>query len=217
MEVKGDLKVRRTLIADRRADQGLLVQTLAGNYTAVRHDYHWLSFDAGGADRNVTLPDATTLPLGWRIVVHNTGVANLLNVKDNSGGLLQAVGQTPNYSGALEFILYGNGSAAGQWYIVDMSDNDNQTVIAGKFIATFLVADWPAGSGGYQELTSAQVAGLGAAAHTRGTTPVYIVQEKIGAVYDRTLCDRERMNASGDLALRIADMGIAFDGRVIFV
>jgi hypothetical protein len=218
MEVKGDLWVRRTGIFDRRADQGLHAEALSGNRTVVRHDYHWLALNGGAAGRDVTLPDATTLPLGWRIVIQNTGTTDVLSLKDNGGGALSQVGfvgQTATPV-CVEAVLYGNASAPGQWFLIDMSDFDVETVVAGKFVANFVVADWPVAVSGYQSITPVEVAGLGVATHTRGAHPVYIVQEKIGSDFDRTICDRERMGATGDLALRIVD-GIAFDGRVIFV
>lgn len=223
MEIKGDLKVRRTGIFDRRADQALKTDTLTADYDVIRHDYHWLRFDGGVADRAVTLPDATTLSTGWKIVVENFGTTNMLNVKNNAAATLKSLTYAPLGStegAAYEFTLLENSTAAGIWYVTEFGDPTSGGMLAQKSVANFLVADWSAVVSDYSELTKVEIAGLGAdqgtGGHGRGTLPIYIVQEKIGTTYDRTICDRERMAASGDLALRVTD-GSQFDGRVILV
>ena len=75
MEVKGDLFVRRTGIFDRRADQALIEPAaLAATRSLLRHSHYWqrLTTDDLGVEK-VALPDATTLPEGWTVVVDNAG------------------------------------------------------------------------------------------------------------------------------------------------
>ena len=226
MEVKGDLHVRRTGIFDKRADQGLLSASATGGYTVVRHSQHWLRLDGALVDEVVTLPvanGASGLPNGWKVVIENNGATNKLSVVDSAAGPLKDLTYAPLGStegAAYEFVLLDNSTPAGVWYIVELGDPGSGGLLAQKFVANFIVADWPVAVSGYQSITKAEVAGLGAdqgaAGHGKGTNPVYIVQEKTGTDHDRTICDRERMAATGDLALRIVD-GVAFDGRVIFV
>lgn len=210
MEIKGDLRVRRTLQADRRVDSALSNETLAGNRTVSRNDYAMLNLDPNGANRNVVLPDATTLPLGWTILVRHSGSADDLVVQDNAASTLKTITAPPPSADTImyQFVLLTNSVAAGTWSVIELGDAGTQ--IASKFVDTFLVADWSAPSGGYRTLTAL------ASTHGRGTNPLYIVQETSGGNHDKVICDRERMNSSGDLELRIVD-GVEFDGRIIFV
>lgn len=218
-EIKGDLRVRRTMSADRRANEGLNQETLAADRVVVLHDYSWLSLDGAAADRAITLPDATTLTQGWKIVIHNVGTTNNLNVTDSAAGALKTVPFVPapaNSTAAYQFVLIDNSSAAGVWYVVEVGDPTIAGILASKFAVSFLVADWPVAAGGYQVLTSTQVAGLAAATHGRGINPVYVLQEKVGSNFLRTQADAETFDASGNLSLQIVD-GVAFDGRVVLV
>lgn len=218
-EIKGDYRVRRTMSADRRANEGLSQQTLTADYAADVNDYSWLTLDGGVADRAITLPDATTLTQGWKLVVHNVGTTNNLNVTDNAAGALKSVPFVPapaNTTAAYQFVLIDNSTAAGVWYVVEIGDPTIAGILASKFVANFLVADWPVAAGGYQVLTSTQIAGLAAATHGRGVNPVYILQEKVGSNFLRTQADEETFDGSGNLSLQIVD-GVAFDGRVVLV
>ena len=213
-KIKGDLAVCRTATS-KRSDEQLVDETLAADRAIVRHEAHWALFDGGLADRVVELPDATTLPEGWQIVVQNDGATNNLDVADYDGSFTGTVLQQLEAGGiACEFTLLDNSTAAGVWYINCLESPDN--LVAVKFCANFTSGDFPAASGGYSEITSAQVAGLGASTHGRGAMPIYLLQEEDGTDYDRVTADRERLNASGDLSIRVAE-GCEFSGRVCFV
>jgi hypothetical protein len=81
MEIKGVLNV------SRRANQGLKASTLTGAFTVSALSHAWLSLDPGGANRDVVLPDATTLTNGWSVIIENTADASeSLVVKDSSTG-----------------------------------------------------------------------------------------------------------------------------------
>ena len=80
-DVKGDLNVCRTQTS-KRTDEQLVDETLAANRMIVRHEAHWATFDGGASDREVELPDATTLPEGWQMVIQNDGTTNDINVRE---------------------------------------------------------------------------------------------------------------------------------------
>jgi len=215
-DIKGDLRSRRSIQADRRLDEGFTSETLSGNRTVVRHDYKVLNLDPNGSNRNVTLPDATTLPVGWSLVVRNSGSANSLLIKDNAGTTLKTIAlPSPTAEERMyQFILLTNGTAAGTWHVVEMGDPG--VVVASRFVVTFSSGDWPAAVSGYRTLTGTEVAGLLASNHGRGTSPMIIIQELSGSDYDRVLLDRERVLSTGNLELRIVD-GAEFDGRVVLM
>jgi len=205
MKVRGDLEVCRTLTA-KRADEALVDETLTGNRQIIRHEAHWALLNGGLVDREVELPDATTLPTGWQQVIQNDGATNVINVREfNSTSYTGAIQDTLQPGGiACEFTLLDNSTAAGVWYVNCLESPDN--LVAVKFCATFTTGDFPAASGGYSTLTSTEIAGFGASTHGRGTSPVYILQEDAGGGdWDRVLGDRERFNSSGDFSLRVAE------------
>lgn len=209
-EVKGDLRVRRTLQVDRRADEALNSETLSGNRAIVRNDYAVLNLNPNGSNRDVTLPDATTLPLGWKIRIRNSGGANNLVVKDNGGGTLKTIASPAGtYDTVLyEFVLLTNSVAAGTWAIVELGDPGE--VAASRYSAAFVSGDWSAPSAGYRTLT------VTAATHGRGTNPTVKILEDIAGDFDEVIPDRIRINASGDVEFRIVD-GLEFDGKYIIV
>jgi len=211
-DVKGDLRVRRTITVDRRANQGMSSETLAGNRTVVINDYKYLNLDPNGANRNVVMPDATTLPLGWELFVRHSGSANNLVVQDGavSPGTLKtiAVPIPTQESRFYQFLLISNSTAGGSWQIVELNDPSRSTV-------SFLVATWAAPSGGYSILSGTEASGLLAVNHGKGTNPIVLVQEDVGGgIFEAVIMDRLRVNASGDVELRIVD-GVQFNGRVI--
>lgn len=212
--VKGDLEVCRT-VTSKRSDEQLVDETLAADRAIIRHEAHWALFDGGLVDRVIELPDATTLPEGWQQVVQNDGATNSLEIRDYDGTFTGTLLDTQAAGGiACEYTLLDNSTAAGTWYI-NCFENPDQ-IVAVKFCATFLTTDFQAATGGYRTLDSSDIAGLGATTHGRGSSPIYIVQEDISGDFDRVINDRERMNSSGDLELRVAE-GCEYDGRVCFV
>lgn len=220
MKIRGDLVVTRQ-IDSVRSNEALVAETLAADRAVDAYESAWMSLDPDGADREIELPDATTLPNGWKVVVQHSGAADNLNVRDYdgtfTGTLLKAILAPEGAfdTTAYQFVLIDNGTAAGTWYVVELGDSQN--IAAVKYVTTFVIANWPAAVSGKRELTSTQVAGLGASTHGRGSNPVYIVQEDAGGgSWDHIWVDRERMNSSGDLALQVT-ANDSFDGRVIFV
>lgn len=220
MKLKGDLFVSRE-INSKRSNEGLTSETLAADRPVAKYDNAWLSLDPDGADREIDLPDATTLPNGWKVVVQHSGSANALNVRHynatpGTGAILKTIDapEAPNDTTAYQFVLIDGSAAAGVWYVVELGDSQN--LVAARFVVNFLTAAWPAASGGYRILTSTQAAGLAASAHGRGITPSWETFEKSGTDHDKLMLDRERADVSGNLTLRIID-GDQFDGRVILM
>lgn len=221
MKLRGDLQVSRD-ITSYRTNQTLVVENLAANRAVDRYDAWWLSLDGGGLARTVELPDATTLPLGWEVVVDNESDAAAEDISVRSydgsftGTLLKLIdapvpGSKPK---AYKFTLRGNATSAGIWYIQSLDDVDN--LQAAKYVATFVAADWPAAVSGKRTLTSTQIPGLAAVTHLRGVNPVYIIQELSGGNYERVLLDAEIMTPAGNLSLRVTSND-SFDGRVVLV
>lgn len=219
-KIKGDLVVSRQL-ESLRSNEALFAQILAANISLDGFCEAWQSIDGAGVNRVVELPSALTIAKGWKVVVHNTSsAAEVMTVKSYDGSFtgatLKAIAapEAANDTLAYQFICVDNSTAAGVWYVVELGES--ATLVAARYVATFVVADWPATVGGLKTLTSTQVAGLGAAIHGRGVTPLFMVQEKVSANYDRVTCHIERTDASGNMALTVTKND-AFDGRVILI
>lgn len=218
-KVKGDLDISRE-VNSKRSNESLIAETLAADRAVDPYESAWMSLDPDGADRNIELPDATTLVNGWKVIVQHAGSADDLLVLDYdgtfTGTLLKTITapEAPNDTTAYQFVLIDNSSAAGVWYVVELGDSQN--LVAARFIANFVVADWPAAVAGKRELTSTQVAGLGSATHGRGSNPMFRVQELIGSDHDHVMLDRERSSSAGNILLRIINND-QFDGRVIIM
>jgi len=220
MDIKGDLKLKRTGLAERRFDQGLItLPVLAAAYNVLRHSHAWLEVatDGNGA-QDVILPDASTLPLGYKIVVHNVGSVDNISVKDNGGGLLKLLipAGVDNY--AYEFVLYNNGSPAGGWYVWALDDFDTQ--VASRYVHPFnATSDWGAAALGYYSHALLE------SVHTRGPNPIFQIFETVGSDFVSVALDQAKMNASGDVTLRVtagdaedaADIDARFAGKMILI
>jgi hypothetical protein len=216
---KGDLDVSRE-VNSKRSNEALSTITITANRLIDRYDQAWMAVDASATNRVIELPDASGLPVGWKVVIHNISATADLEVRSFDGSFTGTVLKTIeapiglNDTLAYQFVLRSNGTAAGVWYVIELGDASR--LRAARFVVNFLTADWPAAVSGRRELTSTQAAGLGAATHDRGTTPEFTVWEKSGTDYDKVTLDRERTNSSGDILLRIIN-GDEFDGRVIII
>lgn len=229
MNIRGDLHVMRTGNFDRRANQGLISKTLTATlgvgdgYQVIVNDYSWLRLDGGAVDQVVTMPAATSLTTGWKIVVENYGTTNPISVVDNAAGVLKGLTYAPSGAtegAAYEFTLVDNSTAAGIWYVVELGDPTSGGILAQRVVANFATIDWSAAVNDYRTLDKTIIARFGAdqgaGGHGRGVAPMYIVQELDGTSFDRTICDKEIVSSVGDLALRVTD-GAEFAGRVVLV
>ena len=160
MEIKGDLQVCRTIDAGRRVNQGLRETTITGQEDLEIHSHYWQRLDSV-ATQDVVLPDATTLPVGWAIVVEALTSNKDVKTYDATTPLSRKV-VTPDR--AYEFTLVDNGTAAGEWYVNFLEEAD--TLATARYTDTFdATTDWGAASGGYYTQTITQ------ATHQRGTSP----------------------------------------------
>ena len=202
MDVKGVLNV------SRRVNSGLKKLTLTANYDVIGIDYEWLSIDPGGLDRDVVLPDATTLPNGWKINIQNIsdGSEDIL-VKDNSTGTLLRTIYNPassNETSAYELILTDNSTADGVWYINELGD---PTINIAKYTEDFLIADWSAVVAGLTTLT------VNASTHERGANPMWNILDSNG---QRVICHLETVDGSGNITLTVTEDD-EFDGTIVII
>jgi len=167
-EFKGDVLIKRSMFSARRSDEGLMDHgLLSGTITLDKYAFAWQSADPNGANRTINLPDATTLEEGWQTTIHNKGSANYLEIKDNSGAILDNVlaGE------ASEVTLIDNSTIAGSWYIkefgggtgdekVKISSNDTTAgYLNGKLVAGSNITLTENNDGGNETLTIASTGG----------------------------------------------------------
>lgn len=198
MDIRGDISVSRTGVFGRRADQGLMtLPALDAGYAVLRHSHAWLNVttDDNGT-QTVTLPDATTLPLGWNIVLHNIGAVDAIPVNDNAATLLRTLMPTGANNFAYSFTLIGNGTAAGVWYMYALDDFETQ--VAGRYVRPFnATTDWGTASNNFFSITTLQTA------HVRGNYPIFQTFQTVGTDNIQVITDRALVNASGDVVLRV--------------
>ena len=220
-KIKGDLKVSREINSLRSNEALVKPVALIANLSLDVFQSAWSVIDGGVTNRVIELPDATLLAKGWKAVVHNVSAAGIaLNVQSFDGTFTGALLKTirspeaQNDTVAYQFVLIDNTVPAGVWYVIELGDS--QTLLAARYVVNFLVADWPAAVAGRHTLTSTQKAGLAAATHGRGITPMPLIQEKIGTDFFRVSLDSEKVDASGNLTLVVTN-NEQFDGRVVLV
>jgi len=206
LEIKGDIQIKRTGIFDRRADQGLRDFTVTTTESLVRHSARWQYLTAG-SNQDIVLPDATTLPEGWEIVVNSYG-AGILTVQDNGTTNLQTVNQDE----AFLFTLLDNATSDGVWHITAL-DNPSSAP-ATRFVLTHnATSDWGSPSAGYYTITTAQTT------HTRGTRPMVQFYETVGSDEIEVTPDQSKfVTSSGDHDFRVPDdPDLRYAGKVIYV
>ena len=208
MQIKGDLTVRRTLIADRRVDNGLRASVITGTEALTRHSAYWQSLSAA-APQDCTLPDATTLPgtSSWTVVVYASG-AETITVKNNStGDTIKAVAPGEAY----QFVLLDNSDADGTWHVVKLDDPGE--VVASRYTSTHdATTDWGSAAGGYYTIT------ITAATHGRGTSPNAEFYETDGTDQIAVMPDRVLVAANGDVSFRVPeDPDLRYAGKVVII
>jgi hypothetical protein len=126
---RGDINVLRRGVFGRRVDEGLNAEILLSDKTLDKYSQKTQSLDPNGSNRNINLPDATTLDLGWEIVIHHNGTSNSLFVRDNSFNLLKEISfiTAANESKIYAFQLINNSNAAGTWIIKELGDNSEDS------------------------------------------------------------------------------------------
>lgn len=205
MEIKGDMRVRRTLTADRRVNQGLRTAVITALENFGVHSSWWQRLSAA-APQDAVLPDATTLPNGWKIVVEASG-ASAITVQDNGNNDLQEIPTGKAY----EVTLLDNGTANGAWHLNYLEDSSQ--VVAMRYVAAFDgTTDWGTAAGGYYSQTVDQ------ATHGRGTSPVAQVFEEDGSDFVEVHLDQKKVLANGDVVMRVPeDPDIRFAGKLVLI
>ncbi|MEM4379129.1 MAG: hypothetical protein QXL01_00380 [Thermoplasmatales archaeon] len=124
MVVRGDIEVLRRGIFGLRADEGLNAEALSADKALNKYSKKTQSLNPNGSNRNVVLPDATTLDLGWEIIIHNSGTANVLNVQDFGNNLLKEIRANPsgNDTKVYGFQLRDNSTQNGSWILKELGD-----------------------------------------------------------------------------------------------
>ena len=201
MEVKGVLNV------SRRVNQGLKKVDLNDDYLLTSLAHAWHSLDPDGADRIVSLPDATTLQEGWSVVVHHNGSDNLLTVQDQATepNELKVISAPAGYNDtkAYQFVLIDNETAGGQWKVIELGD---PTVKADKHEQVFAKIDWIDGLNDLFTYTIPETI------HTMGLNPNWqVFDESNNIVY----CHEETVNrVDGTITLTVT-ADDEFDGSVV--
>jgi len=208
-QIKGDLQVLRTIVADRRTDSGLRNLVITATEVLDRHCAWWQNLSAA-APQIVTLPDATGLPNGWQVVIAADGASDL-DVQYDGGTSLRTVTGGLAYTKAVAFTLMDNATTDGVWQAYTLEDFGYTP--AWRYTDTFdATTDWGAAVLGYYTMTYA------AATHLKGVNPVAQIFETIGGVDFRTQPDQTGTNASGDIDLIVPDApDCRFAGRIIIL
>lgn len=208
MEFKGDIEIVRTGVFGRRADQGLNADTITGDETSlVRHSAYWQSLSAEN-DQDVNLPDATTLPNGWEVVIHATGAADL-KVKDDTSA--DTIG-TVESGKASRFTCIDNSDEDGTWYVSSVATSEEGA--AERYTLTHdATTDWGSAAGGYYTITTT------AATHGRGTRPMVQFYETVSTDEIEVSPDSSLfVTSSGDHSFRVTeDPEGRYAGKVIFI
>lgn len=113
MQIQGSLTVNSIVTAGLRVNEGLSAVTLTSDLLldkyARKSQYYTVT-----ADRNVTLPNALILPLGWSIAIYNNEQStSTVTLKNYSGSVIKSV--EPKNS--LSIILTDNTTQAGEWLV----------------------------------------------------------------------------------------------------
>lgn len=206
-EVKGDLKVCRSIDAARRVNQGLRALTITGAEQLELHSHYWQQITAA-ATQDVILPDATALPLGWSVVVEAKTSNISVKTYDPTTPVLR---KTVTPDRAYEFTLVDNGTDEGTWYVNFLEEAD--TLATARFTSTFdATTDWGTASGGYFTIAITQ------ATHTRGTSPQVMVYEESGSDFIKVELDELKVLANGDVELRVPESpDCRFAGKVVMI
>jgi len=206
-DIKGDLNVCRSIDAGRRVNQGLNTAAITGAEQLELHSHYWQQLSAV-AVQDVILPDATTLPVGWSVVVE--AKTSNLNVKTYDA-VTPVLRKTVTPDRAYEFTLTDNGTDEGVWYVNFLEEAD--TLATARFTATFdATTSWGAASGGYYTQVIAQ------ATHTRGTSPQVDVFEESGSDFIKVELDELKVLANGDVEMRVPETpDCRFAGKVVMI
>lgn len=208
--IKGDIRIGRTGIFDRRADQGLRAASISTEEVLVRHSAAWQALESTSGNDLVTLPapDTEGLPNGWTVVIENTGDTTLNVETSNSGNPVTTI----DASSAKRLTLTDNSDDDGVWFVEDMVDAGSQP--ATRFTLTHdATTDWGSPADGYYTITTA------AGTHGRGTRPMIQFYETIATNEVEVTPDQSRFATSDGMHFfRVPnDPDLRYAGKAIFI
>ena len=204
MNVKGILNV------SRRVNSGFLQKTLTADLAIPELSYDWLSLIADTIDRTVTLPDATSLQLGWSVTIHNNGDTYNILVNDNSATQIRNIKAVvdKNDTKVYKFVLIDNSTIAGVWKVMELGE---PSVKADRYIKTFVGTDWT--NNGTIDFPELELEIL-ETEHSMGENPIWNVFDSTGI---KIILHNENVDASGNISLTALRDATGFDGKVIIV
>jgi len=208
MDRRGDYKVGRTVIADRRVDQGATSENLSSTKQISRHDFKWLRFTATST-QDVILPDAQTLPNGWEIII-DVPSASGASISVKTHGTTPASLKSVDAGKAYRFTCVDNGTEAGEWYINFLQEAE--LMPTERFVETFNSdTDWTA-SNGYYSIKVTE------GAHGMGNQPKAGVRQISGTDYIEVSPDRTKIEPNGDITIRVPDdPDLRFAGQMVIL
>ena len=195
MEIKGNLKVLRTIDALRRVNKGLIERvSISASVTILKHSHYWQRISTNDLGiQIITLPDATTIVEGWEIVIQNFGTVDNIDIKDSAASLLKQV----EIGKAYKFTLLDNATAAGIWHINFLEDSD--IIASARHVQIFnATTDWGAVVNEQRSQTILQ------SIHTRGSNPIVQVWEGSAAPFKLVELEEAELAANGDFTLRVS-------------
>lgn len=203
----GDFDVKRALSA-QRLNLAMRDATITAQENLNKFSETWQRLSAAAA-QDAVLPDATTLPEGWEIIVEASGAATV-TVKTyhaTTPVTLQAVASGEAFC----LTLKDNATAAGTWHITKLAGSDMSA--STRYTATFnATTDWGSASGGYYSQAIAE------STHGRGASPIVQLFEVSGSDYLECLADQVKFNAVGDITLRVTESPDGrFAGKAVIV
>jgi len=210
MDKYGDFHVGRTIKADRRVNTGAQKETLNSTRLLIADDYQWLRFTCTST-QNVDLPDATTLPLSWSVVLEvlnsSTAGIQVRTFDDTTPAELKAI--IPGR--AYQFTCVDNTSDAGEWHINFLEEAD--LIPTERYVSTFdATTSWGSVSGGYYTIT------VTAATHGRGIQPNVNVRKLSGSDYTVVMPDSITILANGNVSIKVPSIpDLRFAGQILFI
>jgi hypothetical protein len=203
MDIKGQMSMTR-------ANQGFQSQSISTTLALLKQNSYWQDITATGA-QDVTLPDATTLPKGWKVVINAEAGGNL-TVKDGGAGATLQIILAGSTLPAYEFTLLDNGTTAGVWFVSSL-DNAGVTASTRYVLPHDATTDWGAPSGGYYTIATTE------ATHGRGVNPMIQFYEDVGAgVLVQTQPDSSTVQTTGNHDFKVPESpDMRYAGKVVFV
>lgn len=211
MKVKGNLAVSKSVTATEKIEAGIRVNSgyntidqIGGDYVLTLDEYSTIEFIAASTAATATLPDATTLPVGWSIEILNNQVGTLA-VRDSALGAVKTIDSGRAY----RLKLIDGSTAAGVWYINFLEEAD--LLPSSRYSSAFDAAgDWTL-NGSVYEVTYLE------GVHAKGINPMVEVLEDIGGgLFEEVLMDSITTNAAGDVVIAVvASPDARFAGKVL--